>query len=569
MAQSKKKTDAGKADGLGARLKAEKLITAKQLERAEAHLEESDRTLIGVLAEMGLVTEGMLPILEEEEGLRTIELSSAEPDPAATATIDEKMARKHIVVPVGFDGDRLLLAMSDPEDTAAIEDVAAFSGLMVEPALASRTAVLEAIDGVYGTPSDGAAEAPTASDETPDADELGDLEEEFASTGREVRRVGKRLGMGEEAQAVDLHELLEQVITREASDLHLTVGVPPVIRLHGDLTPMDEYPVLEGDDLQKLVYGMLTQKQRERLESELELDFSYSLPGKGRFRVNVYLQRNTYGAAFRLIPYEIKAIEELGLPARMAEFSKLPRGLILVTGPTGSGKSTTLASLVDIVNRERAVHIMTVEDPIEFLHSHKKAVVNQREVGSDTLGFAPALKHVLRQDPDVILVGELRDLETIQMAITAAETGHLVFGTLHTQDAPQTIDRIIDVFPAHQQQQIRVQLAASLQGVVAQQLLQTPDGKGRVAAAELLVATPAVRNLIREAKTHQIYSSIQSGGKDGMQTMDSALAELVRLGKITFEEAKEHCHSLDEVSRLVGSERVGQSGGGPKARVIG
>jgi twitching motility protein PilT len=266
----------------------------------------------------------------------------------------------------------------------------------------------------------------------------------------------------------------------------------------------------------------------------------------------VYFQRDAIGAAFRMIPFEIKTLESLGLPTQVADLARLPRGLVLVTGPTGSGKSTTLASLVDIVNTERPCHIMTVEDPIEFLHRHKLAVVNQRELGQDTHSFGAALKHVLRQDPDVILVGEMRDLETISTALTAAETGHLVFATLHTQDAPQTMDRVIDVFPPHQQQQVRVQLASTIQGVVTQQLLPTADGLGRAAACEILVATPAVRNLIREAKIHQIYSAMQAGGRFGMQTMDQGLANLVRTGKVTFEAAEEQCHAPDELRRLLG-----------------
>ena len=281
---------------------------------------------------------------------------------------------------------------------------------------------------------------------------------------------------------------------------------------------------------------------------------SYSLPGKARFRVNVYFQRDSIGGAFRLIPFEIRTADQLGLPPVVAEFARFPRGLVVVTGPTGSGKSTSLASLLDIVNTERRCHIMTVEDPIEYLHKHKSSIVNQREVGADTHGFAQALKHVLRQDPDVILVGEMRDLETMSTAITAAETGHLVFATLHTQDAPQTIDRMIDAFPPHQQQQIRVQLSTTLQGVVTQQLLQTADGQGRVVAAEVLVATPAVRNLVREAKVHQIYSVMQAGGRFGMQTMDSSLAELVRAGKLTHEMAMDRSHDPDELTRLLGSK---------------
>jgi twitching motility protein PilT len=351
---------------------------------------------------------------------------------------------------------------------------------------------------------------------------------------------------------VNVPELLELVLEKGASDLHLTAGVPPVIRLHGELVRLEEYPVLGPRTLQGMIYAILPQKMRERLEQNLELDMSYSLPGKARFRVNVYFQRDTIGAAFRLIPFEIKGVDELGLPPVVADLARFPRGFVVVTGPTGSGKSTTLAAMVDVVNRERAAHIMTVEDPIEFLHRHKRCIVNQREVGSDTHSFAQALKHVLRQDPDVILVGEMRDLETISTAITAAETGHLVFATLHTQDAPQTIDRIIDVFPPHQQQQVRVQLSTTIQGIVTQQLLQTADGMGRVVACEVLVATPAVRNLIREGKTHQIYSVMQAGGRFGMQTMDMALAQLVKQGKITQQLAYERCHDPEELQRLLG-----------------
>jgi len=351
---------------------------------------------------------------------------------------------------------------------------------------------------------------------------------------------------------IPIPELLEVVLERGASDLHVTVGAPPTIRLHGDLIRLDEYPVLEARAIQGMVYAILPQKMRERLEQERELDTSYSLPGRARFRVNVYYQRDSIGAAFRLIPYEIKSVESLELPSVVADLARYPRGFVVVTGPTGSGKSTTLASMVDIVNKERQAHIMTVEDPIEFLHRHNNCVVNQREVGADTHSFAQALKHVLRQDPDVILVGEMRDLETISTAITAAETGHLVFATLHTQDAPQTIDRINDVFPPHQQRQVRVQLATTLQGVVTQQLMQTADGQSRVVAVEVLVCTPAVRNLIREGKVHQIYSIMQAGGRFGMQTMDQSLATLVKAGKISLQLAHERCHDAEELNRLIG-----------------
>jgi twitching motility protein PilT len=357
---------------------------------------------------------------------------------------------------------------------------------------------------------------------------------------------------GEQDVQVPVPELLDVVLDRGASDLHLTVGAPPTIRLHGDLERLEDYPIMTPRALQGMIYAILPQKMRERLEQELELDMSYALPGRARFRVNVYFQRDSLGAAFRLIPYEIKTVEDLGLPGVVGDLARFPRGFVVVTGPTGSGKSTTLAGMVDIVNRERAAHIMTVEDPIEFLHRHERCIMNQREVGADTHSFSQALKHVLRQDPDVILVGEMRDLETIGTAITAAETGHLVFATLHTQDAPQTIDRIIDVFPPHQQQQVRVQLATTLQGVVTQQLLQTADGHDRAVAVEVLICTPAVRNLIREGKVHQIYSIMQAGGRFGMQTMDQSLANLVKAGQITQQLAYERCHDAEELNRLIG-----------------
>ena len=356
----------------------------------------------------------------------------------------------------------------------------------------------------------------------------------------------------EEEKEPNLAAFLEAVIDLNGSDLHLTTGLPPMIRVHGDLQPLKGFRKLFPQDLQTMIYSILTQRQRERFETDLELDVSYSLPGKARFRVNVFQQRDAVGSVMRLIPFEIKNLVDLGLPPAVHEFAKMRRGLVLVTGVTGSGKSTTLAGLIDIVNTTRPEHIMTVEDPIEFLHRHKKAIVNQREVGTDTYGFANALKHVLRQDPDVILVGELRDLETISMALSAAETGHLVFATLHTQDAPQSVDRVIDVFPPHQQEQIRVQLAGTIAGIVSQQLIPTSDGKGRAVAAEVLVATPAVRNLIREGKTHQIYTSMQAGGKFGMQVMDQHLAELVKKGKVSYEMGLERAHHVEEYNRLTG-----------------
>ncbi len=349
---------------------------------------------------------------------------------------------------------------------------------------------------------------------------------------------------------LNIDELLIKTLELGASDLHITTGLPPIVRIHGELKALD-YPKLLPNDTRDLIYSILTQEQRDVFERNWEYDFSYSIPGKGRFRVNTYYQRGTVAAAFRSIPVKIPSIDELRLPSVVQEFAMKPRGFVIVTGPTGSGKSTTLAALINIINETRSCHIITIEDPIEFLHPHKRSVVNQREVGSDTHSFANALKYALRQDPDVILIGEMRDLETIQTALTAAETGHLVFATLHTVDAPQTIDRIIDVFPPHQQQQVRIQLSGCLQGIIAQQLLPTSDGKGRVVACEILVATAGIRNLIREGKTHQIYTAIQTGQKYGMQTLDMALADLVRRGWITYETALEKCQDPASLKQLI------------------
>src|ERR671917_622232 len=335
----------------------------------------------------------------------------------------------------------------------------------------------------------------------------------------------------------DFAEVLLQVMERKASDLHLTAGSPPMIRQHGKRHALD-YEPLTPQTTREVIYSILTNDQRQRLETDWQIDLAYSIPGKARFRVNAYFQRASIGAAFRLIPQEMPALDDLGLPPILRDFTEKPRGFVLVTGPTGSGKSTTLAAMLDLINEKRREHIMTIEDPIEFLHRHKSCVVNQRELGADAQSFALALKSALRQDPDVILVGEMRDLETMSTALTAAETGHLVFATLHTQDASQTVDRIVDSFPPEQQHQVRTQLSIALQGIVTQQLLPTPDGKERVCATEVLVPTAGVRNLIREGKTHQIYSALQTGASHGMQTMDASLVDLVRQGRITTELAE-------------------------------
>jgi len=353
----------------------------------------------------------------------------------------------------------------------------------------------------------------------------------------------------------DFADVLMQVMEREASDLHLTAGSPPMIRYHGTLHALD-YPPMTPQTTREVIYSILTNDQRQRLENDWQLDLAYSIPGKARFRVNAYFQRASLSAAFRLIPQTMPKLASLGVPDTLVDFTKKPRGFVLVTGPTGSGKSTTLAAMLDLINDTRHEHILTIEDPIEFLHMHKKCIVNQRELGADAQSFSLGLKAGLRQDPDVILVGEMRDLDTISTALTAAETGHLVFATLHTQDTAQTVDRIVDVFPPAQQQQVRVQLSVALQGIVTQQLLPLSNGQGRCVATEVLVPTPAIRNLIREGKTHQIYSALQTGAQFGMRTMDTSLAELVREGKISRELAESRSGTPEELRRLMGTVRV-------------
>jgi len=359
---------------------------------------------------------------------------------------------------------------------------------------------------------------------------------------------GARLPRSDARDALDT--LLTILIDRGGSDLHLTAGSAPTIRVHGDLTRLTDYADLTPEDTMKLVRSIVTPEQWLRFETEREYDFAYDVPGLSRFRVNLFQQRGSYGAVMRAIPHDIRPLSELGVPLQIEQFAYLPRGLVLVTGPTGSGKTTTLASLLDVANRTRRDHIVTIEDPIEFLHQHKRCIVNQREVGIDTGGFATALKHVLRQDPDIILVGELRDLETVSTAITAAETGHLVLATLHTQSAAQTVDRVIDIFPPHQQQEVRAQLATTLQGVVTQSLVKRTDGQGRTIVCEVMFATAAIRNLIREGKNFQIPSFMQSSGGDGMLTFDQHLAQRVTEGLIGYDQALELCHAPEEFQRL-------------------
>lgn len=497
------------------------------LSRAEADGAHPARVL---LQEGRVLPDEVLRVAAERLGIEYLDLGDGwQPDQDALSRLDAATATGQRVLPVRREGtDGLVVALADPMNRPKLSLVEKLSRCRIVPALASRSGLEAALARAYGP---GAAPAPR-----PRAAEL---------------RLGDAPVEGEDP-GYHLNQLLELVLDSGSSDLHLTAGSPPLMRLNGEIVAIEGYDRLMPGTLRPLIYGILSGRQREELEERRELDCSHPVAGRGRFRVNVFFQRGSVGAVLRAIPEHIMSLEELGMPPVVGEFARMSRGLVLVTGATGQGKSTTLASLVDLVNRTRAVHVMTVEDPIEYMHRHKAAVVNQREVGSDTVSFAEALKHALRQDPDVILVGELRDLETMATALTAAETGHLVFATLHTQDAPGTVQRVIDVFPAHQQQQVRVQLSGSLQGIVCQQLLPAMTGKGRVAAVEVLVATPAIRNLIREGKVHQIRTAMQAGGKFGMHTMEQSLAQLVRSGRVTVAAAAERASNAEELMDLLG-----------------
>jgi twitching motility protein PilT len=351
---------------------------------------------------------------------------------------------------------------------------------------------------------------------------------------------------------VSLSELLHKLSEVGGSDLHITTGTPPLVRVHGEIRPLDGYRPLTSGETKQLAYSVLTDAQKHRFEENLELDFSFGVKGLSRFRANVFNQRGAVGAVFRAIPYEIKTFDELGLPSVLLELCKKPRGLVLVTGPTGSGKSTTLAAVIDKINKERHEHILTIEDPIEFLHNHKNCIVNQREVNADTHGFAQALRTALRQDPDVVLVGEMRDLETIESALRIAETGHLTFATLHTNSAVSTINRIIDVFPSMQQAQVRAQLSLTLEGILCQSLLPRADGRGRAMAMEILIPNSAIRNLIREDKVHQVYSMMQTGqDQHGMQTFNQSLATLFHKRIISRETALQRSSNVNELRDLL------------------
>ncbi len=516
---------------LGELLIERKVLSRDTLEQLLTREEADGVPLIKLLTAEGLVSEkDLAAAIAQKAGYEFVDFNEINLNPKVDGLIPPDMAAHFRAVAIDIVDDFLRVALMDPSDSATISELEKVTGFSIKPVMADKhdlERILRALlgdqlvagPGVEGAETDGAG---------------GDLDFQVIK--------------GE----LHINELLTKVVEFGGSDLHLTVGIHPTMRLHGEMLPMTEYPKLSGSETRRLIFAILTQRQRERFETDKELDTAHAVPACGRFRVNVFYQRDSVGGVMRSIPYEIVPLDSLGLPPAVSQFADLPRGLVLVTGPTGSGKSTTLASLVDIINTNKKCHIITVEDPIEFLHRHKAAVVNQREVGEDTHSFSEALKHALRQDPDVILVGEMRDLETISTALTAAETGHLVFATLHTQDAPQSIDRVIDVFPAHQQQQIRTMLASALQGVVTQQLLPLAGRPGRAVASEVLVCTPAVRNLIREGKTHQIYSAMQAGGKYGMQTMDMSLATLVRRNEISLTMAVDRCSNEEDLKRLAG-----------------
>ncbi|MGB7050728.1 MAG: PilT/PilU family type 4a pilus ATPase [Acidimicrobiales bacterium] len=493
-----------------------------------AEANASNQSLAMLLISRGLALPGVVVgALAHLANLPAIDIAAVEPNAEAMAALPNVVAQEYQAVPLQFDGTTLAVAFSEPPTNDDLDALAARVGCRVTPVLGDPVVIQNRLNGVSPPPPIGQAPGSPLVDHSPPTNgaEPTSERERLLQTGMSMASDG----------SVPLHvdDLLRYAVSVGASDLHLAAGMPGVIRLHGALRRIEGSPLLENEMIRDMVFGILPASQRERFEEQKELDTSHSIAGVGRFRVNVAMQRGTVAAALRPIPHEIPEFDGLGLPEAVRSFTELRRGLVLVTGPTGSGKSTTLASLIDIINRTKPLHIVTVEDPIEFLHDHKRSIVTQREIGEDTFSFAESLRRVLRQDPDVILVGEMRDLETISTAITAAETGHLVFATLHTQDAPQTIDRVVDVFPTSQQEQIRVMLAATLEGVVTQQLIVNAEGTDRLPCAEVMICTSAIRNLIRQSKTHQIYSLMQVGGSYGMQTMDQGLARLVRDGLIS------------------------------------
>lgn len=495
--------------------------------------------------------EVVLGLLSQLTRLPVVDLDRDRPSDQALAATPLTVAHEYGAVGYRLDGDQLTTAFGDPPDEDDVRALSVLVGHVVVPVLANPLAIERVLGSIQPPPAPAEPAPVPTNGSVPASAPAAPVASGSMNGGGSMYATPNREEDPE--TALHLDDLLRYAVSVGASDLHITTGLPACIRLHGAIRPIEGCPVLNNEMIRDMVFGILPQSMRERFEAEKELDTSHSIVDVGRFRVNVYQQRGTVAAALRSIPHEIPPFDVLGIPESIRSFTDMRHGLVLVTGPTGSGKSTTLASLVDIINRSKPLHIVTVEDPIEFLHTHKRAMVNQREVGQDTMSFSEALRRVLREDPDVILVGEMRDLETISMALTAAETGHLVFGTLHTQDAPQTIDRIIDVFPTNQQEQVRTMLAGALEGVVTQQLLLNADGTGRLAACEVMICTSAIRNLIRSSKTHQIYSLMQTGGQYGMQTMDQGLAKLVKTGRITEAVAFDRCRSEEDLRNHMNS----------------
>ncbi len=508
------------SEQLAAILLAQGLVDRHGLERAMTVHRTQGRWLGSVLIELGTIApDEIVRVLCKHLDLRPIELDKMQYQAEAVRAVPESMARRFGVVPLSKAGDFLHVAMVNPLDTLACDLLQARTGMRLEKMVATERAVRTAIDRFYSRLARESKQ--TATDPgAPVKQAPGAAPDEEAPT--------------DDSMHVD--DLLRQMMERHASDLHLSAGSPPTVRVNGELLPLSNTK-LTPSRMHDLVYAILRDDQITEFEETRELDFAYSVRGLSRFRVNVHRQRGSTGAVFRAVPVEPPSLDGLGMPEVLKRFCTRPRGLVLVTGPTGSGKSTTQAAMIREINMTRRRHIVTIEDPIEFLHANERSIIIQREVGSDTRSFQAALRHVLRQDPDVILIGEMRDLETISAALTAAETGHLVIATLHTTSASQTVDRIVDVFPPHQQEQVRVQLSTVLEGIVCQTLLPSADGRSRVCAQEILVATSAVRNLVREGKSHQIPSVLQSGASEGMQTLDQALMALVKAGRITPQNA--------------------------------
>jgi twitching motility protein PilT len=522
------------------------LLGALSAPRAIGVAQKKQPDVILVNAEMqGMDGFDFAKHLKKEEELKEIPVVILEAEPTEVSALKSRQAGAAGHLPLSVDVETLAEKIRSLTNGGSGEgSSSAAEG--AEPAPSEGPATEPADD--YGAPQ------PVSDDES-----LAAPKPQAAPASSEgpasARVEAGRDGLTGERQVDDLpsvDDLLRLLIERGGSDLHITVGSAPGLRLRGDIVPVENTRSLTPKDTMHMILNLLSEEQRRRFETELELDFAYSIPGFSRFRANVFQQRNSMAAVFRVIPLEIPTLEALALPKVCKYLAERPRGLVLVTGPTGSGKSTTQAAMIDHINESRQCHIITLEDPIEFLHPNKRSYLNQREVGEDTMSFGSALKRVLRQDPDVILVGEMRDLETISAAITAAETGHLVIATLHTTGGPETVDRVIDVFPPHQQQQVRMQLSTTLEGVLSQVLLRSTDGRGRVLAMEIMLGVPAIRNLIREGKTHQMATIIQGGASVGMQTLDQHLKMLLQSGRITYEEAIGKAQNPRELAQMMG-----------------